>query len=143
MKQRLVNPPYNLNARIAGRDVPIAQIVEQAAERDLPIHFRSLPTTNEDPALIDLSLAAEGEIRLDTPPQPGLGYAGLSAWQRRSFLDWLNDPTRAAPATFQQRLQMHGKATSSFIVRRCSDSGCAGTEPLWRAGLRSRLHRST
>jgi hypothetical protein len=69
--------------RVAGRDEGLSSVVARAQLRPLPITLAS-PASNEDYALLDLSLSAEpgAPALYDNAPVVGLGYAGFTPRQQ-------------------------------------------------------------
>ncbi len=115
-----MNEFQNPFVRITGQHRRASEVLHTAALRaGFPV--RILPnasTPTEDYAQIDLSLAATepSDAKSSNPkltnkkavakpitlPDRGLSYAGFSPEQRAWFLEWLADPSRSAPAAFQQ-----------------------------------------
>jgi len=91
--------------RVAGRDEGLSSVVARAQLRPLPITLAS-PASNEDYALLDLSLSAEpgAPALYDNAPVVGLGYAGFTPRQRSQLLAWQQTPLTPAPPAFQQLL---------------------------------------
>jgi hypothetical protein len=95
----------NRLVRIAGRDAPAAQVL-----RSSPAHLVQLRPVDpaqplvDDYTQIDLGLQTTPPAKLAAPPppQPGVGYAGMTPAQRGAFLEWLAEPTAPAPPAFQQ-----------------------------------------
>ncbi|MEZ4737688.1 MAG: hypothetical protein R3E79_62225 [Caldilineaceae bacterium] len=97
----------NSLVRILGHHAPAHLVLEAAAQQGtLPIAVRITPTPPVgDYALIDPALAVEPEPSSVAPlsalPPSGAGYAAFTPGQRHQLLQWLNQPTEAAPPAFQ------------------------------------------
>ena len=104
--------PSNPLVRIAGKATPAnlvwQQVVQQAT---LPIQARPpLSAEAADESLIDPTLAVEMAQDIAVEEQrvpPGTGYAAFTPRQRAALLSWLDQPTAAAPAAFQQLYLAH------------------------------------
>lgn len=91
--------------RVLGECTPTAEIIAQAAASDYPVAFAQSAHAQgvdgrQDETAIDPALhVAEGK---PLPPPPGVGYAGMSAAQRHTFLRWAANPTAPAAPAYQQ-----------------------------------------
>ncbi len=94
--------------RVAGRDRPLAALLQHALAAQLPVQILQpavvdMDTTVgeiEDGPEIDPTLTlAEGAA---SPPPTGTSYAGLSPAQRRVFLTWAAHPEQPASPAYQQ-----------------------------------------
>jgi len=110
-KQRFVN---NSLVRVLGQHRPAQQVLQAVTQNSaLPIQVRAttLSPTATDYILIDPALTIEtvatSEQSAQTLPPIGVGYAAFTPGQRYALLQWLNQPTAAAPPVFQQFYLAH------------------------------------
>ncbi len=91
--------------RVAGRDAPLAAVVERAQRRGLPVQVSSSPDDDYaqiDPALAAAAVEVPDSVWAQQPPAPGLSYAGFDPQQRGAFLTWQRTPLFPAPLACQQ-----------------------------------------
>jgi len=104
-KHPLIQNPL---VRILGQHAPAHQVLQQAAQQGpLPIEVRITPVPPVgDYALVDPALTLDFQPTAVPPaqslPPSGAGYAAFTPGQRAQLLQWLNEPTEAAPPAFQQ-----------------------------------------
>lgn len=143
---------YNDLARVVHRDAPAIQVLKAACEqKTLPIQIQLTDRVDlNDYTQIDPTLSIEAPVKSsgETEPRPGLGYAGLTPYQRHQFLTWLNEPSAAAPVAFQQLYLAHlevrlleggakAKAAQAELQRLQQAPNWQASEPLVRTLLLS------
>ena len=135
--------------RVAGRDAPLNAVIERAQRRLLPVTVAIGPSDDYaqiDPALTVEQIETPESVWADSPPAPGLSYAGLDPRQRGAFLAWQRTPLAPAPATCQQiflanleaRLlesDQHAEQARTQIQRLLATPAWAANPATWRVGL--------
>ncbi len=135
--------------RVAGRDAPLAAVVERAQRRGLPVQVSSSP--DDDYAQIDTALTAAAvevpdSVWAQQPPAPGLSYAGFDPQQRGAFLTWQRTPLAPAPPACQQlylanleaRLlesSQHAEAAQAQLERMLTAPAWTANPATWRVAL--------
>lgn len=91
--------------RVAGRDAPLAQVIDHAQHRQLPVQVSCDPIDDYaqiDPALAAAAVEMPSSVWAQQPPASGLSYAGFTPQQRGAFLTWQHTPLLPAPLACQQ-----------------------------------------
>lgn len=138
--------------RLAGRDRPTAQVLRDALSTGrLAVQSRPASAAPADDYVqLDpaLTIQAPGPAERLAPPHPTASYAGYTPQQRYQLLQWLQDPTQAAPSSFQQfylaHLEVHlfesaqaRRTAQCALLRLQSAPAWAGNTALQRALLLS------
>ncbi len=135
--------------RVAGRDAPLAAVVERAQRRGLPVQVSSSPSDDYaqiDPALTAAQVESPDSVWAQQPPSPGLSYAGFDPQQRGAFLTWQRTPLAPAPLACQQlflanleaRLlenTQHADAAQVQLQRMLAAPAWAANPATWRVAL--------
>lgn len=135
--------------RVAGRDAPLAAVVERAQRRGLPVQMSSSPADDYaqiDPALTAAQVEAPDSVWAQQSPAPGLSYAGFDPQQRGAFLTWQRTPLAPAPLACQQlflanleaRLlenSQHADAAQVQLHRMLAAPAWAANPATWRVAL--------
>ncbi|MCB0068940.1 MAG: hypothetical protein KDD77_17385 [Caldilineaceae bacterium] len=135
--------------RVAGRDAPLAAVVERAQRRGLPVQVSSSPDDDYaqiDPALTATAVEVPDSVWAQQPPAPGLSYAGFDPQQRGAFLTWQRTPLAPAPPACQQlylanleaRLlesSQHAEAAQAQLQRMLAAPTWTANPATWRVAL--------